>query len=265
MNYISKNRQSFGIFAKDYKKYRGSYNDTLFEKLFSLISKKKEETSILDLGCGVGNSTEPIIKTGQRLNIIVSVTGCDPDIHMLKQAQLSAKKSKFPITYAQGSAEKLPFKNEQFDCIISGAAFHWFANRKAMKEIQRTLKDKGIYFVFWTQNIKSNIPTIGHELYKEYGFKGIPQKLRDPKFVKSFFEKSGFSNVKIVKIPHVEVRTISESIGLLKTNSGYAVLSPKQRKKLVEKMTAEYKNILGKGKEVLKQEIYICYGYKTAI
>ncbi len=263
MTYISKNKQSFGIVAKDYKKYRGSYNTKLYEKFFKTIGKSKGKIiSILDLGCGVGNSTEPILLMAKKLKTVVSVMGCDPDNNMLIEARKSGKKNHLPIVYKKGSAEKIPFKKENFDVILSGAAFHWFATTKAMREIKRVLRKDGMYFVFWTQNIKSKKPTIGHELYKKYGFKGIPKDLRDPEFIKNIFMKNGFKKVNITKIPYTETKTINGTIGLIKTNSGYAVLSEENKNIFIKEMEKEYKKKLGKNKNILNQEIHICYGFK---
>lgn len=264
MSYISTNKQSFGLVAKDYKKFRGGYDDKLYKFLLSTISKKKDKNiSILDLGCGVGNSTEPILRIARKLKVIASVFGCDPDVAMLKEARKSAKKNGLDITYILGSAEKIPFGKEKFDLVFSGAAFHWFANKKAMKEVKRVLKKNGVYFVFWTQSINEGKPVIGQELYKKYKWQGIPKELRDENNVRNFLRKSGFSKIKVLKIPFTETRTIAQTIGLMKTNSTYALLSQKDKKQFITEMTKAYKKELGNQKSVVKQEIRICYGFKV--
>lgn len=263
MSYISTNKQSFGSVAKDYKKFRGNYDTKLYKFLLSLLAKKKNEKfSILDLGCGVGNSTEPLLEVAKKTKIQTEVFGCDPDIEMLKEAQKSAKKNKLNIKYLVGSAEKIPFEKEKFDLIFSGAAFHWFANKKAMREVQRVLKKNGVYVVFWTQSINDGQPVIGQELYKKYKWQGIPKEFREVEYVKKFLSKNRFLKVKTIKIPFIEFRTISETIGLMKTNSTYALLSNKDKKEFIKEMTKAYKKALGSKKSVVKQEIRICYGFK---
>lgn len=262
MSYIETNKKSFGSVAKEYKKYRGSYNTTLFKLLISFIRNDKKSISILDLGCGVGNSTEPIYLMAKKLKTPTSVFGIDPDKAMLEEAKKSAKKNKFPIQYLQGQAEKLPFENETFDLIISGASFHWFANEKAIKEIKRVLKPKGSYCVFWTQSIEKNKPVVGRELYKKYGFQGIPKELRDPGFVKNILLKFGFSKVIIKKVPYVQTKSNAEAIGLIKTNSGYATLSPADKKDFIKAMTLEYKKAFGAKNHRIKQVINVCCGSK---
>jgi ubiquinone/menaquinone biosynthesis C-methylase UbiE len=262
MNYISTNKQVFGNVAKEYKKFRGNYNQKLFKLITSLLEKNKHTISILDLGCGVGNSTEPLVKELKKMKTNFSIIGCDPDNEMLTVARKSALKEKLPITYIQGIAEKLPFIKNQFDLIFSGAAFHWFATKKALKEISTALNNGGIYLVFWTQNRPDKKPIVGAELYKKYNWKGIPKQWRDPQNVQNLLRESGFKNVQITTIPYTEKLTIPETVGLMKTSSGYALLSPAQQKEIVKELTKEYKHILGTKLNIIKQDIYVCYGAK---
>ncbi len=256
----SEKKAAFGVFAKDYKKYRSEPDKKLYKHLFSLIKNQKRTgvASILDVGCGVGNSTEPLARSRN-----VTVTGSDIDERMIKEARSSAKKNKLPISYVAAPAEKLPFPKESFDAVISSAAFHWFANMKAMREIKRVLKKDGFYLVFWLTGKDSGRPTVGIETYKKYKWSGIPQKLRDIDAVKDIFTKAKFSNVGTIKIPTVEKRSVSETLGLIKTNSMYALLSPAQRKDFDASMKAAHIQAYGKdGVVTTRHDICVCWGYK---
>lgn len=257
---ISERKQAFGSIAKDYQKYRGTYNKKVYTLLASLIKKPSAGSTIpiLDLGCGTGISTEPLVDIKQS-----EVIGCDPDSLMLKEARVSAQKKGLPIKYIEGKAEKIPLKDDSLAGIISAAAFHWFANERTMKEIKRVLMKNGIFFVFWKLSAKTSNPTIGGEIYKKYKWHGIPHKLRIPENVKAIFQNAGFRKIKTATIPYTEKRTIKDSVGLIKTSSEYALLSAEEKKCFITEMTAAYKKAL-KGKDVVstKKEICICYGFK---
>ena len=256
-------KTSFGLVAKEYQKYRRSYDARLFRLLFSLFGAAKTDKtySILDIGCGTGKSTEPIfVARGKRK---ISVVGVDPDKAMLHEARLSAHKKKLPITYISGSAEKLPFPDDTFDAAIAGAAFHWFANKRAFRSIKKVLKKDGLFFVFWVQYVKTNKPAIGNSVYDKFNFKGIPKNLRSQASVGKILRGAGFKKVQTVVVPFTEKRTIVQTIGLWKTNSSYTLLSKKDRKNFVKEMTVAYQAALGKKKfDVNKMELRVCYGFK---
>ena len=259
---ISHRKKSFGLVAKDYQKYRKSYDQRLYQLIFSLISKKggNKHFNFLDIGCGTGKSTEPLLRMRSSQ---AKVFGCDPDKKMLYQARINAKKLRLPITYVEGSAEKLPFANETFDLIVSGTAFHWFPTKTALTEIKRKLKKNAPFVSFWTLHIKTGKPTVGGKIFKKYRWKGIPVRLRDTKFIKHLFRKNGLKHVMAIKIPFLEKMTLQESIGGLKTGSRYALMSPQKQKEFIKEITKTYKEALGERKYFsYKKEICICYGFK---
>lgn len=230
---------------------------------FLSLPGKKPGLAILDVGCGVGNSTEPVFTLAQKHSIPVDMVGVEPDGRMLVEARKSAKKNKLPITYVKAPAEKMPFANESFDLAYSGAAFHWFATKKALSSIRRVLKPGAPYAAVWTVFAQSKDPVIGAELYKKYKSQGIPKELRDPKNIKKIFESGGFKKVKIIKIPYTEKHTIEEVVGSLKTNSTYALLSPTDRKAFADGMRKAYKTALkGKNTVTENRELFVVHGVK---
>jgi ubiquinone/menaquinone biosynthesis C-methylase UbiE len=259
---ITSHKRAFGAVAKEYKQWRGGYDKKLFDLVFSL-APKKAEIAILDVGCGVGNSTEPLAAPAKKYGFKTRVTGVDPDGRMLVEARKSAKSLKLPIEYIEAGAEKLPFPKDSFDLAVSGAAFHWFATKKALTSIKRVLKPGGTYAAFWNLSIETGKPPIGVELYRKYKSQGIPRKLRDADNVKKIFTSAGFKKVMAVKIPFTETKTVEEIIGNLKTNSTYALLSPSDRKDFVSGMRKAYKDAL-KGKDTVteKRELIVVYGVK---
>ncbi len=264
---ISERKQSFGNLARDYQKYRKSYSPKLYKLLFSLVDQKDEKITVLDIGCGTGKSTTGLI-TGapKKIKGKLQIVGVDPDAKMLEEARAYAAAEKLPITYLQGSAEKLPAKRESLNAVVAGTAFHWFATKKVFTKIHRSLKPGGVCMVFWTwrKKLKKKKPTMMPAIFAKYKWQAFNPKWRDTHSqVRTLFEKSGFIDYTTISIPYVDTDNLEYLVGLCKTVSSYALLSAAQKKSFIEEMTVAYKKILGsKTKLSVKRELHICYAFK---
>jgi len=87
---------------------------------------------ILDLGCGDGQLTERITKTG------ALVQGVDASPEMVAASRLRG------IAVDEAAAESLPYASGAFDAVFSNAALHWVRDQDAMMvEVKRVLKPGG--------------------------------------------------------------------------------------------------------------------------
>ena len=250
---------SFGAEAASYQRYRRSYDPRLYALLFSLLPKG--DLSILDIGCGTGKSTEPLV--AGTIDQSVSVVGIDPDPSMLRVARESALKKHIPIEYVQGYAEQLPFERESFDAVIAGAAFHWFATPQALESIRIVLKPGGLVFLFWSRLQESERVHIGADVYKRYDWKGPPSSFKDKETAKRMLIDAGFKGVDRITIPFTESLTLAHAIGVIKTNSSYLVMAPAVQKRFISDMTHAYKQALGKERYVTeKLELWVYIGFK---
>jgi ubiquinone/menaquinone biosynthesis C-methylase UbiE len=94
----------------------------IVEQILEKLKPKPDE--ILDVGCGTGISTPD------------GATGVDPNIELLKQHP-GYSKGKAILS----KAEQLPFKDKQFDVVISLTAIHNFDDiEKGLREIKRVGK-----------------------------------------------------------------------------------------------------------------------------
>jgi len=126
-----------------YKHIAKSYNELHKEEQLAKLNIIKKHLKIipplLDVGCGTGISTD-FFK--------VKSTGIDNCEEMIKQGKSNLIKA---------DAEKLPFKNNSFNTIISVTAFHNFKNmEKALKEIIRVSKNNNICITFLKKSKKLN-------------------------------------------------------------------------------------------------------------
>ena len=100
-----------------------SYNDTwatLTNETLPLLIKKtaiKSTSSVLDIGCGAGNSTKKISDSG------ADVIGIDFSEKMVAEASSTHQN----ITFKQSDAENIPVEDNSKDVVISNFVVHHFA------------------------------------------------------------------------------------------------------------------------------------------
>jgi len=110
----------------------------------------------LDVGCGVGMLAQSVVKDYAPS----SVTGVDP----LEKSIVAAKQhpSNRVIQFEIGDAQELPFKDTQFDVVVSGLMIKFVPNKtKAIEEMKRVTRPGGIVALYdW--DIDSNMNTTRH-------------------------------------------------------------------------------------------------------
>ncbi len=95
----------------------------------------KKTNRILDLGCGDGLDIKIL-----RSMDITNIVGVD----ISKELLSSAKKANPGIKFYLASAERLPFKNQEFDVVLADSVFHHLYNHpRALEEIRRILVRRG--------------------------------------------------------------------------------------------------------------------------
>lgn len=109
---------------------------------------------VLDLGCGTGYGTK--ILSNERNEVY--------GIDISQKAVDYAKKTYFGPRYTCSSAERLPFKDNDFDVITAFEVIEHIENpEKALAEIYRVLKNDGSLFIS-TPNLRHLGNMLGHFL-----------------------------------------------------------------------------------------------------
>ena len=125
--------------ADKYTQYRPCYTDEMARRVFRFCQNHQLQLHsnfkldvMVDVGCGSGQSTnifQPFFK---------EILGIDVSLEQLNQAK---KQNKFEnIRYLEGSAEKIPAKDNSVDLVLAATAAHWFDLPKFYKEVKRVLK-----------------------------------------------------------------------------------------------------------------------------
>lgn len=249
-------KKLFGPEAKNYTKYREPYPKKLFDLLLAEIPKGG--TAILDIACGTGKSTEPLLETG------LKVIGADHDSQMIEEAKSQAQLKSLTIDYIVAEAEHLPFPDESFDVVAAGTAFHFFATDAAMSEIKRVLKSKGLLFVYWT--VSTNTPEedeIPGSIFQKYNWVRVPSELRDLDYISVFFNKMHLNKVSTKRIPISFNTTVEERVGLQTTSGFYETLTETDKKDFLDEVRNTLTQKLGNRPYfTLEEEIQVCYGFK---
>src|SRR3970282_2301611 len=93
--------------------------EKFYKKIASQIPPDKA-IHILDIGTGTANLAIAIKKRSPKAKIL----GIDPDEKILKIAKEKIKKEKLDIKLIKAFAQKLPFKKQSFDYVVSSFAVH---------------------------------------------------------------------------------------------------------------------------------------------
>lgn len=124
--------------------YYGLINEALKKANFS---NKAQKFNILDVGCGFGSTTFPLLKLFPKAQIIASELSV-PMLAVLKQ-KLANHKDKDRVELLQLNAEELDFKENSFDLVVGAAILHHLFNpQKALKDCAKILKPGGIAIFF---------------------------------------------------------------------------------------------------------------------
>lgn len=127
-------KQEYYVDEYDEEKYSGAFgkylHDLELNTYLSLMGASHKK--ILDVGAGTGKLCVPLSSKSE------GVIAVDLSIQMLKVAMRKAKKKNIMLTAVVCDAQKLCFKDETFDCVISSRLLMHLADwRKGISELSR--------------------------------------------------------------------------------------------------------------------------------
>ncbi len=97
-------------------------------------------SSIIDIGSGVGLSSEPLLKSYTESNLIMY----DHSVDALKNSVIDENER---VNIVCGEFKSLPFENDSFDIVFSSSSLHWEDDiNLSFSEIYKILKPGGLFF-----------------------------------------------------------------------------------------------------------------------
>ena len=185
MDKKEQNLRFFNSWAKTYDRsfLLGYWLRRMQADVVSFVEKSKG-LKLLDVGCGTG---ELLLMLSEKLEN-PGLYGIDISKNMLMIAE---KKLGGKALLKISDVESLPFKDNEFDYVITCEAFHHYLNQnKAINEMKRVLKDGGkliiadVNFFF----------DIFHRIFEVFE-PGCVRVNNRNEFIK-MFELNGFDNIK---------------------------------------------------------------------
>ncbi len=155
----------------------------LTEKLLDFVELNGKQ-DFLEVGCGNGVVTKYLAEEygGE-------VTGIDIDPQQIELARKEAGDMQ-NISYLEADTTKLPFKNREFDIVLSFGVLHHIENwLDALREVRRVLKPGG-YFLYADIIYQESITSMDRSSSMSFGLVTI-----DIDELNSFMEKFGFTTI----------------------------------------------------------------------
>jgi len=129
-------------FSKRASSYDEGWEGKMAGKFYNLLLREIKVTpgmTILDVGCGTGALLNKIVNT-------CDITGCGIDIEEKMLAEARKKRPEMDFQIAR--CDNMPFKDNNFNIIISCLSYHHFDNRTGfITEAARIIKPEGVLYL----------------------------------------------------------------------------------------------------------------------
>ena len=228
-----------------YDKFRPTYGTKIFEDILS-YSKITQSSKILEIGCGTGNATFPMIQTG------AEVTAVEIGENLSQYtAQKFSKYSNFHVIH---SAFEDYQETAKYDLIFAATSFHWIKPDRSYSRCKELLAAGGVLAVFWnTPRISRKNLDLYEEiqgLYQRFMPNGQEEKelLLESKWytqrcndLNGFLKENGYLDCIFKIYQDTRVFSADEYIGLLQTYSNHMALPSDARTTFFEKIHSAIK------------------------
>jgi len=187
-------KTDYSKIAEYYNKVRPMPADIWVSKIIE-YGKIESNSAVLDVGCGTGRF--PLCISSMKNATICAL---EPSLEMLKQAIM--KNESRDILWIRGDGQKLPFREEAFNCVYMTLVIHHIENKEmAFRETHRVLKESGNCVIMTNSHVRIK----RHVLRDFPGIVAIDVK-RFPSlpYIRKTMRRIGFKSVYHYAVKHGE-------------------------------------------------------------
>ena len=208
----------------NYEKRRPNYGTELFKDVIKYAEINMDK-SLLEIGCGTGQATEPFLKAKCKVTAVE-----------LGENLASYTREKFKVyknfNIVQSAFEDYHCDDNEFDMLYSATAFHWIPEEIGYKKAYRIIKSGGTLALFWNRpspndnynTLYQRIQSIYKELLPQWSNK-LTNSQDKPKYSSvNKIKQYGFVDVEFKEYHNKRKMTGIEYIELLNTYSDHIAL-----------------------------------------
>ena len=223
---------TFELAADRYDAARPAYPEELFDDLIELAKLEPGSSRLLEIGCGTGKATRPLLERG------FSVVCIEPGGQLAERARHSL--TGFPVEIRVEPFEAWEDGRETFDLVYAATAWHWLD--PARYRTAHGLLRAGGHLAFWSARhaFPAGYDSFFAEIQAVYdgigeGREGewpppLPEQIPDEA---AEIEASGlFEDVRVRRYLWEALYRADEYIALLDTFSGHITMDPVKREHL---------------------------------
>jgi SAM-dependent methyltransferase len=216
---------SFGLVAEDYEATRPGWPLDPFTHVFEHFDVRPRP-DIVDLAAGTGKLTRTLARVAGTLVAVEP----DPDLRAVLARVLP------DVRVLAGTAEELPLAAASADVVCAGQAFHWFDVGRALTEIARVLRPRGVVIAGWNAP-----PEAGTWYDAVIDFLHVANPDHLPAMTEDWevaLAHPAYGNVFEVAVRHEQPSDRAQFERLLGTHSMINLLPPARRAELIEEALA---------------------------
>lgn len=131
----------FSSLAKDYGKYRPSYNRMIVDFLVGAANRPHFEIEAADVGAGTGIFTKLLSEKNFK-----TLYAIEPNDNMREEGKNFIANS---VQWIGASAEDTTLPSNSIDIVSMASSFHWPDTQKALAEFNRLLRANGLFVAIW--------------------------------------------------------------------------------------------------------------------